>query len=739
MPGENVENKERQGTVEEMKVDKPNPREKLSAEVVVEGGSEIERREISDESAYEMLKTPEVEAYREKLREADPRELRSKHFYLVEPGKDLVEDTKKEFEARRDSYLNGPDSLGRYKVCLTCVSADQEMEVGLGEILPPNIKEVTVYTVEGQVLTGVRTVIDGRVCYKNVKTNEYLPVFTGDLVEFGKVAKMPKQEYKNVIEQEIKVRRDYVKVERQIARSYSNGFERTNRVINGNAKEQLEFDLLQKVVPSRDVLRKYSPEALAKLEEIEREHMSFYTGPNTSSSRAKFEYMQRHRSLCRDLYSLIERDVPSEEVKNEVKKQVEYGNKVCNELGFSSALLFSIVKTESGFNPLSNHKTTASTASGLLQYLNSTWEGFVEDCNKKGVHHVEWGPKPLTLAHRYNTYVMLYATALRIKRTIDENNLQGASVEEISKMVYLTHHEGHGGGRYYKKWIDYLNSKGYKSKESILGFLSSNPNEFWAVANRFLKAGSQRRRLKKDPDKFLRVWFKHTKNVTNAAIALDSSGEVADDLLDDVVVSKERVRANKKFPKYFESSGNIAKSAAPGFDREKGKVPIREDARNQIEEMYKSGYRYFVNLSKPGEENRPIFEDLKSQGLDIYYISALDYSKWFMTKSSFLKFIPLFEDLGELINKNSKVVVNCTHGTHRAPATLTASALASGKFNSFDAAFNWAHADLDDYKNYKKTLYLDLLKYAKSKGARIEDKYLNYAGLNSIDEVPAIS
>lgn len=126
-------------------------------------------------------------------------------------------------------------------------------------------------------------------------------------------------------------------------------------------------------------------------------------------------------------------------------------------------VLFGIFENESSFN--TNAMNDGSSATGLGQFVNGTWESFIED---QGAEMLRLGiATPEDLAdprdedrrvRRENPELMIYATAWYTNRnfqSLERNGLlnHGWYEEDIARLLMICHHQGGGDG---KKYIRYL-------------------------------------------------------------------------------------------------------------------------------------------------------------------------------------------------------------------------------------------------------------------------------------------
>ncbi len=108
--------------------------------------------------------------------------------------------------------------------------------------------------------------------------------------------------------------------------------------------------------------------------------------------------------------------------------------------GVSLGAIFAFVKFESGFDP--DAKNRRSSARGLGQFIDATWEEFVREDG-----YTWFGPD----VKQNNPHASLYAVAWYMHKNAKAFGID-ASKPETAYQLYLCHHEGAGGYRDYLKY-----------------------------------------------------------------------------------------------------------------------------------------------------------------------------------------------------------------------------------------------------------------------------------------------
>ena len=207
---------------------------------------------------------------------------------------------------------------------------------------------------------------------------------------------------------------------------------------------------------------------------------------------------------------------------------LDYSGNICQQFDIPLSVFREMVNVESSWNP--KVKNRISSATGLGQFLDSSWRYFMAYCKRKNIHDPKWGPKPLTLNHRYNPYCSIYATAWAMRQTKKDSTLGkliNASPPHIQgKIYYLAHHEGVAGAKKYLKFLEIMQSEGHVSKTAVLAVYNANPNRY----NRILHS-SQIRRIKRSGIKsFLSIYFTLCTRISSKVYASnnpDSTQRVA--------------------------------------------------------------------------------------------------------------------------------------------------------------------------------------------------------------------
>ncbi len=196
---------------------------------------------------------------------------------------------------------------------------------------------------------------------------------------------------------------------------------------------------------------------------------------------------------------------------------LDYSGDTCRQFGIPLSVFREMINVESSWKP--SVKNRRSSATGLGQFLDSSWRYFMSYCKRNKIHDSKWGSKPLTLNHRYNPYCSIYATAWAMRQTKKDSTLGkliNASPPHIQgKIYYLAHHEGKAGAKKYLKFLKRMQQEGCKSRADIMASYNANPD----VYNRILHPSQVRRIKRRGIKTFLSIYFTLCTRISNKVYA----------------------------------------------------------------------------------------------------------------------------------------------------------------------------------------------------------------------------
>lgn len=288
-----------------------------------------------------------------------------------------------------------------------------EWNIGAGDMLPPTVRQITVTDTKGNVRTSTR-----RVGLKGGFFDDegYIPVFSGYIV---------------------KIRQLFSEAELANLRKPNGKWDREKYKERYDADDQ-----------------KYLKKRYQKTYGIE------WKGERIDAETV--ERLQRKSGFERgeNLTALLER-------KPNYK---EAATKATELYGVPTNTIFAFIKYESAFNEYAAART--SSARGLGQFLDNTWEGFIKDIKKDGhkdhalyakmMSDPEWGKRD-PREWRFNPEVSIHAVAW-----YTEKNALALHIEFSDTFnLYMAHHEGAGGYQAYQRYRTLTDSHPDWSREKL--------------------------------------------------------------------------------------------------------------------------------------------------------------------------------------------------------------------------------------------------------------------------------
>ncbi len=297
-----------------------------------------------------------------------------------------------------------------------------EMNIGLGDILlDPDIKEILIQRSNGETIRAQRGPAQnpprhrGRPSFIDSNGN-YIATFTGEKFKILSGKRIDLTASNN--DQEIN---EYIQIYKQ---------EETARSSHRNTFRAQK----------------------------ERQRETFSITPNLQIPDLESRMQQEGRKITTPQSAIARLNQHREQ--NDGEKIINYARYVCNELGVPFSVFLEIISLESmgRWNPEVKNKETSAT--GLGQFTNSTWEGFrrisrdVSHSHRTFGGETLWTPNEVTFNPttrndaRKNPYIMVYATAWLMRtRTKDRFNLTGENILQDGIIYFLAHHQGGGGAR----------------------------------------------------------------------------------------------------------------------------------------------------------------------------------------------------------------------------------------------------------------------------------------------------
>lgn len=373
-------------------------------------------------------KTPEkvteiIAQDRKKLSDSEIADIRYNSRLLIpkageENDQVQIQNLKGETARRLRAYCDTVDEKW-YTLNYQKVGGDKhEYGIGLGDVLlDPDIQHIIVKKSGSTVIKAHRGVVPagqshaGRLGFLD-ENNEYVATFTGDKF-------------------------------RILANEGSK---------NGEAAPEQEVDL-KKPESVKTYISKYREE-----EKVRTEHKQIYELEEEADLNISIDEKKYSSSKPISEEEIVGR-LNSKRVEKDGQQILEYAKECCQKFNIPFSIYKELIKIESGWKPdAAFHDPTGkirSDASGLGQFLSTTWNGFLKHCSENNIYDEKWGPKPLSQQTKFNPYAMSYATAWLMNHT--KNAFRGFDqkpFEEQAILYYLAHHEGVGGAKTYLKQLE---------------------------------------------------------------------------------------------------------------------------------------------------------------------------------------------------------------------------------------------------------------------------------------------
>lgn len=373
--------------------------------------------------------------------------------------KTKITSLKEETRRRIDAYTSAKDGEW-YTIDYESVGGhSHEMNIGLGDILmDPDIKEVLVQKRNGEVIKGTRGVTSGgRVAFLTPSGN-YIPTFTGE-----KFRILTGNQTNTSNDEQVKTYMESYKQEEALREQ-----ENTTFVMSGAVEGSIGIDantfLSKKVTTDEFIINKLNQ---------------------------KREQQDGQQIL-------------------------EFAKASAQQFGVPFEIYKEVIRVESGWNPGARYQGhIQSNASGLGQFIGSTWRRFMQRYNNGEIAKNPRFPT-MTIEHKFDPYANAYATAWLLGQTKKSMSgyLEGKSIYQQGIVYYLAHHEGVGGAKTYLRLIDQMEKDGAKTKSEMMELYNSQPAKYSSIL-----VGAQRSRISKySLSTFLSVYFKFAKKVAGRAL-----------------------------------------------------------------------------------------------------------------------------------------------------------------------------------------------------------------------------
>ncbi len=543
--GESTENAEKSGEQQEVleeSKDATSEHAEETASALLSNEHQSEESKKLQQSLIEEIEKITEEKRKEdeeKLKNASIKDIRFKMSLLGEDEEKIQE----EMTRRLAQYTTKQEDGGlvlNYSKFNALSGKDHEMEIGLGDIMPPQYTRVLVITRDGRRRFGRRTITMHRgmerVGYEDEETKSYLATFSGEVVYVLDPPLTSPEELKELIEKE-----------------------KTSR-----KKTESSYDESVRRRSSSSDRFAYSEEDYARSEGIE-------TQENLSLKDSAISGMNRHIAGRQFWdYRGVKINVEVGERKfswehdqslSEGENIYNYSKAVCEAHGMGNMInaVWAIIRKESSFNPFATNER--STATGLAQNLEKSWRTFIGRASntsdpfvstllpsayKQGIEYDGVGaskpPRNLSTNpyppesdyrnySRCNPYLSVYSVIMGIKRKAKNyeiqshktgiTNFNSLRTEDQLRLLYLSHHDGGAGGPAMLAFMKYLSSIGVdiSNREAVRQFVVSGTENSKTALD--LLATNQRARVYEravnEDDAFLRSWYFSCQKVVKYA------------------------------------------------------------------------------------------------------------------------------------------------------------------------------------------------------------------------------
>lgn len=394
------------------------------------------------ESRFNTYKTPEFQKeFKEKLQKTDIKEILKNRQLLNNHNKEKfdqlddwskITETKTETAKRLAAYTTKQgewytldyESIGGHK---------HEMNIGLGDILlDEDITKVEIQTDEFKMI-GTRGFTEkGRPCFLDENGN-YIRTFTNDKF----------------------------------------------RILKGETGKETN----QNNKPDQDAY-------LKRLQETNQNHRKYSEYITKNGLETEFKFRNSMVEISQGEAS-VAKPVSDESIAEKLNGQnldgkdiIAEARKACSHFNIEWEILRELLEVENSkwqVN-LPYHDQSISTAGGLGQFLNSTWEHFVKTAKAKGWKEKfgskwsnNWDQIP---EGKYDPYAMVFATAWYANLGLEKLDLPSdIHISRKGALTYLTHHEG-GAAINYLNFLDAMKRDGHTDKESIKAAYEADPAKY---------------------------------------------------------------------------------------------------------------------------------------------------------------------------------------------------------------------------------------------------------------------
>jgi len=456
---------------------------------------------------------------------------------------------------------------------------DHEMNIGLGDIMPPEYKRVLIVKSGGEYKLAKRGITNtsresNRIGYVDENTGSYLATFTGDTIYVLDPAITDQKELAELLAKEKETRKTgrgsfavpkepsaEPNTEPSEGNSSGNDYNSTGSgsAESGSTEQNEQSD---KNKPTQ------SQEQSSELKEnIDLKDRAIKGLDKNIAGKKFWDYNNVKIKITKDGKTIFWEYNPS---VSEGTNIYNYSKAVCEAHGIGNMIstVWAIAENESRFNPFNTH--TESTATGLGQAMEETWASFIPRAKKsqdpliksmlvgaygKGVEYEKRGQKGAKQTividlstnkyppnadyknySRCNPYLNIYSTIMGIiknKESYEKNSnktgitdFNSLKMEDQLRLLYLSHHDGAAGGPGVLAFMKYISENlgvDLSNREQVLRFIASDSPEsqralqLMPTSTRNREYGRAKSRDPDERDACLRSWYQTCQNVVKSA------------------------------------------------------------------------------------------------------------------------------------------------------------------------------------------------------------------------------
>lgn len=478
-------------------------KEKLAEAVGTTLAEQPQSNEHLSEKSKELQKKleKEIEAITEEQRKQDEQKLSQAEIKDIRFNTALLngdEDKVKEEMTHRLAQYTEKQEDGSLRINYAKFNSsgrDHEMNIGLGDIMPPEYKKIAVVTSGGSVRIGTRGLVStskesNRVGYIDEATGGYLATFTGDKIYVLDPLITDEKELAELLAKEKEARKNGS----QNFNEYTSRSEGGGSFSDSNGEYSFPTETQSGTgeVVENLTLKDRAINGLNKNIEGKK---------NWNHSNLEIEGWKYNPNL------------------SEGENIYNFSVIICQRknLGQMIPVIWGIVNFESDFDTFN---TNSSGATGLGQikqkYFNSEYLEKWRKSNDPVAKVLLQNNNPSLTDPFINIYATIQKTEASIKRYRKEGiNIMEMPVKDQIRYLYLMHHDGPAGAISMLRFLERMKQLGVntESKEEVLKFMQSGTPEADTAISLLHgdRNSSTERRARTNPSRFLGPWYSYSQ------------------------------------------------------------------------------------------------------------------------------------------------------------------------------------------------------------------------------------